>query len=198
MFSAFLDANVLVPVTLTDTILRCAERDVFRPLWSEQVFREAQQAIRRVRPELSPARVSYRFDCMTDSFPSACVTGYEGLMDGVALPDPADRHVVAAAMRSGADLIVTRNLKDFPEAQLVSVGLEAVDPDCFLQDMLDLDPKAVHWAVASQALDAGSPPRTESDILAALSRIGLVGFAADYRMRFLTPAEQPDPRTAQH
>jgi len=101
-FTAFLDACVLVPVSLTDTLLRLADRDLFRPLWSQPVLDEATDALSHVRPaEL--AGMHRRVAAMNAHFPDALVQGWESLVTGIVLPDPDDRHVVAAALRGGAD-----------------------------------------------------------------------------------------------
>lgn len=189
MFSAFLDANVLVPVTLTDTILRCAERELFAPLWSRRVLEEASRAVLRIRPGLSPSRVEYRFACMHQSFREASVENYEGLVEKVVLPDADDRHVVAAASMGSADLIVTRNLKHFPKAELTRFGLEVVSPDRFLCDMLDLAPAIVYDAVKSQANDAQIPHRTVDDVLIGLGRAGATEFVAAFRASVQKKAE---------
>jgi len=73
VFTAFLDANVLVPVTLTDTVLRCAEKELFRPLWSDRVLKEVGTALVRVRQDLSPSRIDYRLGRMRAAFPEAAV-----------------------------------------------------------------------------------------------------------------------------
>ena len=181
MLTVFLDANVLVPVALADTILRCAERELFRPAWSERVLTEAKQAILTVNPDLSPSRVDYRLTSMRQAFPEATVTNYEKLIEQVHLPDPDDRHVVAAAHRYGADLIVTNNLKHFPKGELFRHSLEVVNADHFLQDMLDLAPNTLVKVITSQAADMKNPPRNVSDILITLGRAGVTGFVQDYR-----------------
>ena len=147
MFSAFLDANALVPISLVDTILRCADEELFRPLWSERILSEAHQAIARIEPSLADSRVEYRLNRMKAAFPEAMVHNYQSLEDQIVIPDPDDRHVVAAAYVGSADLIVTNNLKDFPDSVLTQFGLEAVTPDRFLQDMLDLAPTIVHRVI---------------------------------------------------
>lgn len=77
------------------------------------------------------------------------VTGYENLIDGLVLPDPDDRHVLAAAVRCHAAVIVTFNLKDFPVEALRPYGVEAQHPDDFVMDLLDLSPAAVCRAAES-------------------------------------------------
>jgi len=181
MFSAFLDANALVPISLVDTILRCADEELFRPLWSERILSEAHRAIVRVEPSLADSRVEYRLNRMKAAFPEAMVRNYQSLEDQIVIPDPDDRHVVAAAYVGSADLIVTNNLKDFPDSILTQFGLEAVTPDRFLQDMLDLAPTIVHRVIVAQASDAQNPPRSIIDVLIALGRAGAIGFVKDFR-----------------
>lgn len=180
-FTAFLDACVLVPVSLTDTLLRLADRDLFRPLWSQPVLDEATDALSHVRPaEL--AGMHRRVAAMNAHFPDALVQGWESLVTGIVLPDPDDRHVVAAALRGGADCILTHNLRDFPPAALAPLGLEAIGPDNFLLDQLDLAPAVIVQVVRAQAAATGKPPHpalTELQVLASLTAAGAPAFAAE-------------------
>lgn len=113
-YSAVLDANVLHPVVLSDLLLRLAEKDFFRPLWSGQIRNEAERSILRVRSDVDPARLKYRFDCMDAAFPDATVSGIEALTSILTAEFGKDAHVVAAAIVGGADAIVTDNIRDFP------------------------------------------------------------------------------------
>lgn len=101
------------------------------------------------------------------------VTGHEPLVDGLTLPDPDDRHVLAAAIRAGAQVIVTFNLRDFPAAALEPYGVEAKHPDAFVLDTLDLAPAAVGAAVVDQARALRNPPTPLGDLLETLSGCGL-------------------------
>ena len=104
-YSAVLDACVLVPVALADTLLRIAEKGLYRPLWSERILTEARDAIEEVHPGID---VHKRFADMREAFQDALVTGWEGLEAGIWLPDEDDRHVVAAAIRGSAQAIAAR------------------------------------------------------------------------------------------
>lgn len=187
MFAAFLDANVLVPVHLCDTLLRCAEMDLYRPIWSTKVVEEAKRAICRVHPDLSESRVSSRFSNMNKAFPFSEITDkqWEGLVSGVHLPDRDDRHVVAAASAAGADVIVTANLKDFPADELAEYALESVGPDTFLCDMLDLNPDAVQHAVRMQVRNLKRPPMSVDKLLGYLKRANVPEFVEGYRSLFI-------------
>ena len=117
-YAVVLDACVLVPVALADTLLRIAERDLYRPLWSARIVAEAADAIVEIHPDIPPEQVQRRFADMDDTFEDARVDGWEDLEDTVTLPDPDDRHVVAAAVRGRADAIVTANVRHCPLAIL--------------------------------------------------------------------------------
>src|SRR5258707_2189426 len=121
-YGAVLDACALVPIALADTLLRVAEKGLYRPLWSDRILAEAQAATEEIHPGID---VSKRFAQMREAFDDAMVTGWEELEPGIRLPDQDDRHVVAAAIRGGAQAIITANVKDFPAAALEPLGLEA-------------------------------------------------------------------------
>ncbi len=176
-YTALLDACVLVPITLADTLLRLAERELFRPLWSDRILGEAADAIVEIHPDLAPDVVAKRFAAMNDTFEDACVEGWEVLEATLSLPDPDDRHVVAAAMRGRADAIVTANVRDFPDEALAPLGLAVVEPDDFLLDQLDLAPRIVLDALREQAVHTRQPPLTPIDLLARLARAGAPAFA---------------------
>jgi hypothetical protein len=110
------------------------------------------------------------------------VSGYEGLIDHLELPDPDDRHVLAAAIRANAQVIVTDNLKHFPKGKLAPFGIKAKSADDFVQDQIDIDSQAV-WACLQQIVDSRTRrPVTIEDVLEELERSGLVGAVAALRM----------------
>jgi hypothetical protein len=109
------------------------------------------------------------------------VTGYEPLVDALYLPDPDDRHVLAAAIKARAQVIVTHNLKDFPSTVLEEWDMEAKSADDFILDQIDLSREAVYSAVQRIADSRANPPATISDVLAMLERDGLVESAAALR-----------------
>ena len=115
---------------------------------------------------------------MDRHFPSALTTNYRQLIDGITLPDPDDRHVVAAAIRARADVIVTFNLKDFPAAEMTKHGLEAQHPDTFLHHQLTLDPARFVAAARKTRSDLKHPPIPVSDFLDGLRKANLPILAA--------------------
>jgi predicted nucleic acid-binding protein len=114
MYAAVLDANVLAPFALSDTLLRVAADGFYRPLWSDQILTEVQYTIQRIRPELEPARVSRRIDAMNAAFIDARVEGWEEVAAGLDLPDHDDRHVLATAITGGAQAIVPLQHQGLP------------------------------------------------------------------------------------
>lgn len=173
-YTAVLDACVLVPVALADTLLRVAEKGLYRPLWSQRILGEAQDAVEEIHPGTDAAK---RFASMREAFDDALVTGWEELEPGIHLPDEDDRHVVAAAVRGGAQGIITANAKDFPAAALEPLGLEAVHPDDFLLDQLDLSPPTLLQVIREQAAHTRRPPLTPRDMATLLGRAGVPDFA---------------------
>ena len=135
-FTALLDANVLVGALARNMLLSLAEAGLFRPRWSAEILDECERALaRRIG---NPSMAKTQRGRMQVAFPEAMVTGYRALAPAISLPDPDDAHVVAAAIRTRATVIVTDNLRDFPVALLSEYDLQAVSLDGFLADLLDL------------------------------------------------------------
>ncbi|QGH70793.1 PIN domain-containing protein [Pseudactinotalea sp. HY158] len=180
-YTAFLDACVLVPVAPCDTLLRMADLGLFRPVWSARVIDEARRALERIHPDIDPSRFRSRFRSMNEAFDDALVEGWEPLTQGLDLPDPDDRHVVAAALRGRADAIITENIRDFPDSTLKPIGLDAVRSDAFLLDQFDLDPSAALHIVVEQAAAMTRPPVDIETLLTRLARSGVPRFAQAVR-----------------
>ncbi len=111
---------------------------------------------------------------MDGAIPDALVTGHEALVAGLSLPDPEDRHVLAAAIRCQAGVIVTFNLKDFSQASLQPFGIEAQHPDEFIANLFDLDRSAVLEAARRQRANLKRPAMDAKHYLQVLRRQGLV------------------------
>ena len=115
--TALLDANVLYPAGLRDLLLRLADRYLFAPLWSADIHAEWMRSLLADRPDIDAGVLDRTRAVMDEHFPDAVVTGYEAIAAGLDLPDPGDRHVLAAAIHGGADMIVTRSRPDAVSAQ---------------------------------------------------------------------------------
>jgi hypothetical protein len=170
---AFLDASALYPSLLRNILMRLALRDLFRAFWSERVQDEWTRSVLRDRPHLSPAAIDRTRRLMDENINDANVSGYEHLIATITLPDVDDRHVLAAALHCGATIIVTANLRDFPNEALAAHGIEAQHPDAFIFDLFKTSPNEVVAALRELRADLVNPPMAASDLLAAMTRQGL-------------------------
>lgn len=183
-FTVVYDACVLFPAPLRDLLIRLGHAGLVRARWTEQILDEAFRNIKLRRPELNDASLLRTRNLMNAAVRDSLVTGYEPLIDGLTLPDKDDRHVLAAAVRSGAQVIVTANLRDFPADVLKAFGIEAQSPDEFVLNLLDLAPGAVAAIVSKQAADLKNPPHTRDQLLETLIANGLVRSVAKLRELF--------------
>jgi predicted nucleic acid-binding protein len=177
-FPAYLDTCCLFGGYLCDTLLRLAEAGTYRPLWSADVLGELERSLARVG--LPTEAVTHRISEMRRSFPDAEVHGYETLVDAMQC-DPKDRHVLAAAIRSDAAVLVTFNTGDFPEASVKPYDIEVTGPDDFLLDQLDLYPGQTIAALRAQAAAYTSPAMTIEELLGRLAAAGVPRFASEAR-----------------
>lgn len=176
-FRVVLDANVLFPFSLRDTLLRAAAQGFFQLYWSAQILDETRRNLLATE-SISGEGAERLFSTMTRAFPEAMVSGHESLVPSMP-NDEKDRHVVAAAVKAGAQVIVTSNLKDF---RTLPDGIEAQSPDEFLCNLFDLDPEGMLELVRAQAAALKKPPRSFEELLAGLAKIVPV-FALAVRMR---------------
>lgn len=167
----FADANVLYSSALRDLLMQLAVDGTIVLRWSDGVQDEWTTAVLRDRPELQ-ARLHRTCLVMAENLPDARVVGYEDLVPTLKLPDPADQHVLAAAIHAEADALLTFNLKDFPvDAERYLPA--AVHPDDFLASLIGAAPGRVRLAV-DQILDRlKTPPLSAEQYCAALSKNGL-------------------------
>ena len=167
-----LDANVLFPTLLREILLATARRGAFRPLWSDRILEEWGRATVRLG-EGAEAIARGEIARLKADWPEACVTPKAGDLARLWLPDPADIHILAAAIAGGADVIVTRNARDFPRTILAEEGLSRADPDRFLLGLWKADPAPVAAAVAEAAAEASRLAGTPLGTRALLKRAGL-------------------------
>jgi len=154
MFPAFLDTCTLYGAYLCDSLLRLAEAGTYRPLWSAEILDELERVL--ADRGLAADAVKYRIGEMRRAFPDAEVRGYQNIVDTMTC-DPKDRHVLAAAVRSDAAVLVTFNIGDFPDASTAAYDIMIVHPDDFLLDQLDLYPGHTVAALRDQARSYSAP-----------------------------------------
>ena len=180
---AVLDANVLYPAHLRDVLLWLAVGGLYRPQWSDRIHDEWTRNLLADRPDLTAGQLAYTRGEMERAFPDADVVVGAASEGGIVLPDPDDRHVVAAAIVAGADVVVTFNVSDFPAEALGPYGLEAVHPDAFVTSLLETDPEGVVAVLREHRAGLRRPPLTAREYLGRLERAGLTALVSTLRDR---------------
>ncbi len=170
-FIALLDTNVIYPIISRDLLFWFAYYDLYTPKWSNNIFDEWRDVM--IRKGVSESDAINRTNKANLAFPDACVKNYESLIENLKLPDEKDRHVLAAAIKINANIIVTNNLKDFPASYLDSFGLKAKSLDDFFTDIIDLNQDKAIEAFREMVLHKKNPPLDAFDVLDQFRKINL-------------------------
>lgn len=172
-YTCVLDACVLHPAFVRASLLWFAAERLYRPIWSDHIFVEWARSLER-RFDDPADKLRVQRAAMEDAFPEASVAVPQSLIDGLAGPDPDDRHVVAAAVVSKADAIVTTNLKDFPPELCEPLRIEVVHPDDFLVNVIDLHQERALAACRRHREVLKNPSYTAEDFAAKFEAAGLI------------------------
>jgi predicted nucleic acid-binding protein len=167
-FAGVLDACVLFPAALRDTLLRVADAGLYRVYWTDKILEEVQRSIVSAK-YMSEEKAQRLIHTMRSYFPEASVVQYTDLID--AMPNhPKDRHILAAAVVVRAKVIVTFNLKHFPQDMLAPLHIEAQLPDGFLTHLFHLAPSRMTEILLEQARFLRNPPKKTLDVLESLEK----------------------------
>jgi hypothetical protein len=180
-FVAVYDACVLYPAPLRDLLIRLAQTGHFRARWTERIHDEWLHNLKLNRPDLPDEALDRTRRLIDEAVADALVTDYESHESSFTLPDRGDRHVVAAAVRCNAGVIVTYNVRDFPSDVLAPLGISAQHPDEFVSHLFDLAPGAVSAAVRDQRAALMHPPRTIDELLDTFLSLQLAETVAQLR-----------------
>jgi predicted nucleic acid-binding protein len=176
-FFAVLDACVLYPYSLRDTLLRFAEHEFYAPLWSDRILDEMERNI--IKDGVEPEKAARMRALMEAAFDSASVpTQSIAAIEQSMTNDEQDRHVLAAAVTSEAEVVVTANLKHFPRQSAEPHDVEIQHPDEFLVHLFDLDKELAVALIEEQASDQRKPPITVLELLGMLQRAGVPRFSS--------------------
>lgn len=178
---AVLDANVLYPATLRSLLIDLAVLRAYEAHWTALIQQEWQRNLLKNRPELEPQKLRKVEELMNKALPTALIPDCEAASEDVKLPDHDDVHVVAAALAAGAEVIVTANLRDFPEQVLVQYGVRAISPGEFLSQLLTEQLALVHQALEIQIERYRRPPLEMSQLLHQLAQQGAAEFARAFQ-----------------
>lgn len=172
-FTAVLDANVLFPVVIRDYLIWLSLYDLYTPKWSLKLLEEFATIFQKKGMDLTDEQIQRQVDLLKKACNHALVEDYENLIPSIHIKDENDRHVVAAAIKCNANIIVTYNLKDFQNEYLFKMGLSVVDPDTFIADMIDLSPEKCCDAFREMVLTKKRPPYDEQQYIEIFRRNGL-------------------------
>lgn len=167
-FTVLFDACVLYPAPVRDILLQLASKGLFRGRWTKQIQDEWIRNLLQNRPDLKESQLERTRVMMNDSVLDCLVVDYEELISGLSLPDPEDCHVLAAAIKSQAQIIVTYNIKDFPSETLQKFDIETQHPDTFLRYQLDLNLSTFLSCIKTIRARLKTPPVTANQYLFTL------------------------------
>ncbi len=176
-FTCVLDTNIIYPIEIRDLLFWFAFFELFTPKWSSHIFDEWEKVMKG--KGVDQEEIKKRTNRANLAFPDALVTNYEPLIETLELPDAKDRHVMAAAIKTNANVIVTNNLKDFPKEYLSRFGLSAKSADDFITDIIDLNHEKAVQAFRKLVLNRRNPSLDEYEVLDVLRKNGLKE-SADY------------------
>lgn len=179
-YTAVLDANVLYPALLRDLMLSLAHADLYSAKWTGHIRDEWTRNLLQTRPSMAD-KIKAAADAMEQAIPDCLVLGYEHLIDGLQLPDPDDRHVLAAAIAGHADAIITWNEKDFPAEALDPFGVEVQTPDEFVLNQIMLRASVALTAIKNMRQRWERPEVTAIGLVELLEKRGLPQTAAHLR-----------------
>ncbi|HVU96910.1 MAG TPA: PIN domain-containing protein [Puia sp.] len=181
ILTALLDANVLYPAPLRDYILHLASLGVYVPLWTAAIQEEWIRNLLKARPDIPRTALEATQRSMDKAFPASNITGYESHIAEIYLPDPNDRHVLAAAIKAQAQLIVTANLKDFPSSALAPYSMRVEHPDMFVSACIDREKQKAIKALENQIKALKNPALPREKVLKNLEATGLIKSSAKLR-----------------
>lgn len=171
-FVVVLDANVLYPFRMRDILFTFAQQGLFRPRFTTEIIDEWTRSLIADKPKLE-ASVRRQAKIVAEVFDECFVDGYKPLIEGLNLPDADDRHVLAAAIKCSAQIIVTENRRDFPENVLNEYGVKALGADDLLANTCDLFPIEGARALRTVRMRYENPPFTPSEFLLDLTKCGM-------------------------
>ncbi|WP_315818227.1 PIN domain-containing protein [Paraflavitalea speifideaquila] len=170
---AVLDANVLYPAPVRDILLNFADAKLFQPRWTKTIQEEWTRNLLANRPDITEQAIGRTVKAMNIAFPDAEVTRYSEIINNLKLPDPDDRHVLAAAIKARATHIVTANTKDFPRKYVATHGVQIRHPDDFVRDLIKADFVTALLTFETMVSRLKNPPLSRKDVLASLERCGM-------------------------
>lgn len=164
-YTVVLDANVLYPIYTCDLIMSLSVTRLFHARWTKDIEDEAKRNLKLKLPPAMSRKIPTRFKHMRAAIPDCIIENYQPLIGKLKLPDPDDRHVLAAAIVGHADAIVTFNLKDFPKQTVGKFNIEVIHPDDFVMNQIELNQVACLTAIKDMREKWNNPARSAQDLV---------------------------------
>jgi hypothetical protein len=173
---AVFDACILYPFHLRNIVVQAATDRLVAARWTDEIHDEWMRNVASAR-DVPMTKLQHLRQFMNETLPAAMVTGYQNHIGAVNLPDPDDRHVVAAGIAAGANLVLTWNLRHFPAQELQKFGLRRETPDDFLSHLYDEAPEVVIGSLAKSRRNLTKSKISAPDFITILDRQRLVQLA---------------------
>jgi hypothetical protein len=170
------DANVFYSILMTDLILSLGEAGLFRPRWTNEIHEEWIRNVLEDQPERKREDLERRRAFMDQAIDHDLIEGYERHIANLNLPDPDDRHVLAAAIEAGAEIVLTYNLRDFPVSVMTALGISALHPDEFLCQQMREEPALVMEVIEKMRMKRKRPEISQGQLLSKLARLSIPDF----------------------
>ena len=174
LLTALYDASVLYPSLTRNLLVHLATSGLVAARWTEQIQDEWTRNLLQDRPDMTVERLARTRRLMDAAVPDAQVDGYQELTESLSLPDLDDRHVLAAAITGQADVLVTWNLRHFPQESVLAFGVEVLTPDDLICRLLSQAPQETRQAVEALRVSLRNPPYGWSGLLERFGQVGLV------------------------
>ena len=168
------DACILYPFHLRNIVVQIAVDRLVGARWTDEIHDEWIRSVAATMPAIPIERLQITRRLMNDALPGAMVTGYQRHIQTVTLPDPDDRHVVAAGIAGGASIVLTWNLRDFPAREMKKHGLRRQTPDAFLVDLCDQAPDLTLASLANARRNLSKTRVSASDFVNIVKNQGLI------------------------
>jgi predicted nucleic acid-binding protein len=170
------DANVFYSILMTDLVLSLGEAGLFRPRWTNEIHEEWIRSVLEDQPQRTREQLERRRAFMDQAIGHDLIENYERHIDSLSLPDPDDRHVLAAAIEAGAEMLLTYNLRDFPEPVVAAYGVNVIHPDEFLGGLMAEKSETVLSVIEEMRVKRKRPEISQTLLLEKLARLSIPGF----------------------
>jgi predicted nucleic acid-binding protein len=175
------DANIFYSILMTDLVLSLGEAGLYRPRWTDEIHEEWIRSVLRDQPQRTREQLERRRALMDRAIDHDLIENYQRHIVDINIPDPNDRHVLAAAIEAGAEILLTYNLRDFPNSKVAMYGVTVIHPDNLLGELIAEESKTVLSVIEEMRLKRQRPEISQLQLLESFSRLNIPGFVGMLR-----------------